>query len=349
VGVQLREIVEAKKIDLKDLAGRIIAFDGHNVLYQFISIIRGRYGEPLRDREGRITSHLNGLIYRNSNLIEAGIRVAYVFDGRPPLLKAETLERRMESRREARERYERAVREGRYEAARRYAQQAAVTTTTIVDEAKKLLTLMGIPWIQAPSEGEAQSAYMALKGDVWAVASQDFDSLLFGAPRLIRNLSITGRRKLPRKKLYIKIEPELIELEAMLQHLGITREQLIDIGILVGTDYNPGGVKSIGPKRALKLIREHGSLEEALKHIEAEFPISPEAIKRLFLDPEVTDDYRLEWRPPDVEGIVEFLCDEHDFNEERVRKAIRKMERGYKRSRETTTLERWFTPGGGGE
>jgi flap endonuclease-1 len=346
VGVQLREIVEAKKIDLRELAGKVIAFDGHNILYQFISIIRGRHGEPLRDREGRMTSHLNGLIYRNASLIEAGIRVAYVFDGKPPVLKTETLERRMETRREAMQRYEKAVREGRYEEARRYAQQAAVTTPTIVDEAKRLLTLMGVPWIQAPSEGEAQSAYMALKGDVWAVASQDFDSLLFGAPRLVRNLSITGRRKLPRKKLYIKIEPELIELETMLGHLGISREQLIDIGILVGTDYNPGGVKGIGPKRALKFIKEHGSLEEALKHIEAEFPVPPEAIKRLFLDPEVTDDYELEWRPPDVEGIIEFLCDEHDFNEGRVRKAIQKIEKGYKRSKETTTLERWFKTDG---
>jgi len=346
VGVQLREIVEARKIDLKDLAGKIIVFDGHNILYQFLSTIRGRYGEPLRDREGRITSHLNGLIYRNANLIEAGIKVAYVFDGKPPLLKAETLEKRMETRREAQERYEEALREGRYEEARRYAQQAAVTTPSIVEDAKKLLTLMGIPWIQAPSEGEAQSAYMASKGDVWAVASQDFDSLLFGAPRLVRNLSITGRRKLPRRKLYIKIEPELIELDSMLEHLGLSREQLIDIGILVGTDYNPGGVKGIGPKRALKLIREYGSLEEALKHIEgAEFPVPPEAIKRLFLNPEVTDDYELEWRPPDVDGIIEFLCDEHDFNEERVRKAIQKIERGYKRSRETTTLERWFGAG----
>lgn len=343
MGVQLGDIVKPRKVSLGDLSGKVIAFDGHNILYQFLAIIRGRRGEPLRDREGRVTSHLSGLLYRNSNLIEAGIKVAYVFDGKPHEFKSKTLEGRMEIRREAQAKYEEALREGRIEEARRYAQQAVTATTSMVEEAKRLLTLMGLPWVQAPGEGEAQSAYMARKGDVWAAASQDYDSLLFGTPRLVRNLSITGKRKLPGRKLYIKIEPELIELETLLRDLGITLEQLVEVGILVGTDYNPEGVRGVGPKKALKLIKEHGSLKGALINLqEAIFPHPPDEIKELFLNPQVTNDYRLIWKPPDEDGILEFLCEERDFDEARVMKAIEGLKRGYNKMREETTLEKWF-------
>jgi len=177
LGVQLGGLVEAKKVSIQDLAGRKVAFDGHNILYQFLAIIRGRGGEPLRDREGNVTSHLSGLIYRNSNLIEAGVRIAYVFDGKPHQFKRQVIRERSAVRREARVKYEEAVREGRVEEARVYAQRAATTTSDIVSDAKRLLTLMGVPWVQAPGEGEAQSSYMANRGDVWAAASQDFDSL----------------------------------------------------------------------------------------------------------------------------------------------------------------------------
>ena len=343
MGVQLGEIVEAGKITLENLAGRSIAFDGNNILYQFLAIIRGRMGEPLRDREGRITSHMSGLIYRNSNLMEAGIRVAYVFDGEPHRFKAEVIEKRRETRREARLKYEKAVQEGKVEEARLYGQQAVVASTSIVEDAKKLLALMGVPCIQAPGEGEAQSAHMAVKGDVWAAASQDFDSLLYGAPTLIRNLSITGRRKLPRKNLYIKIEPEIIELRALLKNLSLTKDQLIDVGILVGTDYNPEGVKGVGPKTAIKFMKKHGSLEAALPNIKnAVFPHPIREIRELFLNPRIIDEYRLEWQPPEADGIIEFLCEMHDFDRGRVEKAIEKIERGYTRGLGRTTLERWF-------
>ena len=345
MGVQLGGLVDARKVAIEDLAGRSVAFDGHNILYQFLAIIRGRGGEPLRDRDGRVTSHLSGIIYRNSNLIEAGIRVAYVFDGMPHKFKTQVIKVRSRARREARARYEEAVKEGREEEARMYAQRAATIDTDIVSDAKRLLTLMGAPWVQAPGEGEAQSSYMAMKGEVWAAASQDFDSLLYGAPRLLRILSITGRRRLPRKNVYIRIEPEIIELGGFLKDLDVTREQLNDIGILVGTDYNPEGVKGIGPKTALKLMKRHGNLEEALPHIEnAEFPHPVDEIKQLFLKPRTTDDYTLEWRPPDAEGVVGFLCGERDFDRGRVLKAVEKIERGFSRGQERTTLDRWFRP-----
>jgi flap endonuclease-1 len=184
---------------------------------------------------------------------------------------------------------------------------------------------------------------MAFNGDVWGAASQDFDSLLYGAPRHIRNLSITGRRKLPRKNVYIKIEPEILELEKIKRELGLNQSQLIDLGLLVGTDYNPDGIKGIGPKTALKLMKKHGSLIEALPFIKkAEFPHPVDDIKSLFLNPNITDDYTLNWNKPDVAGLLGFLCSEHDFSQQRVMSAVEKMQKGIEMTRKRTTLDRFF-------
>jgi len=343
VGVKLGDLVEARKLDIDELAGRAVAFDGNNILYQFLSIIRGRSGEPLRDQHGRVTSHLSGLIYRNSNLMEAGVKIVYVFDGRPHRFKRTVIKQRQETRKRAEKRYEKAVKEGDAEKARRYGQQAVLATTDIIEDAKTLLTHMGIPWVQAPGEGEAQTAYMAAKGDAWGAASQDFDSLLYGAPRHIRNLSITGRRKLPRKNVYIKIEPELLELDKIMRDLEVSRDQLIDIGILVGTDYNPKGIRGVGPKTALKLVKEYGTLEGVIPHIkDAEFPHPVEEIRELFKNPRTTDDYSLEWSKPDTAAIIGFLCGEHSFSQSRVMNAVEKMNRGYARTGQKTTLDRFF-------
>lgn len=343
MGVKLGDLTDVKTLDLDGLMGRTICFDGHNILYQFLAIIRGRLGEPLRDHEGRVTSHLSGLIYRNSKLVESGIRVVYVFDGEPHKFKTQVIKERKKSRQSAKEKYEQALEEGDKEGARLYGQQAIVATTDIVEDAKTLLSLMGIPWVQAPGEGEAQSAYMARREDVWASASQDYDSILYGAPRLIRNLSITGRRKLPGKKVYIRVEPELIELDRMLKDLEISREQLIDLGILVGTDYNPDGIKGIGPKTALKLIKKHGNIEKAIEHIDnAEFPHPVNEIRELFSEPRTTDNYVLEWREPDTNAILDFLCRQHSFSRKRVVNAIERLQKGYRENKGRTKLDRWF-------
>ena len=337
MGVNIRALVPdeaVKVVELKDLAGKVIAFDAYNALYQFLAIIRGPDGRPLMDSRGRVTSHLSGLFYRTVNLIELGIKPVFVFDGEPPALKEMELKRRMKLREEALIKYEQALKEGRLEEARKYAQQAAKLKDEMVEDAKRLLTLMGVPWVQAPSEGEAQAAHLVKRGDADLCASQDYDSLLFGAPALVRNVTISGRRKLPGKDVYVEVKPEIIKLNVLLQKLGITREQLIDIAILVGTDYNPKGVKGIGPKRAYELIKKHGSLERALKFIRgAEFPVDPAEIKRLFLEPKVTDDYELKWSEPDEEGVVDFLCGEHDFSEDRVRKALGRVREALRKAK----------------
>ena len=316
MGVNIREIVELKETSLGALAGKIVAVDAYNTLYQFLSIIRQPDGTPLVDSSGRITSHLSGLIYRTTNLMEAGLKLVFVFDGKPSELKADVIKARSERREAAMQKWE----EAKVlfpEDAFKYAQASARIDATIVADAKTLLSFMGIPYVQAPSEGEAQAAYMVQNGDAELVSSQDYDSLLFGAPITIRNLSA------PRKKTKL----ELVELKALEETQGISREELIDIAILVGTDFNEG-IKGVGVKRALKLIKRHHSIENILSEaaIDTSAGIEKyELVRELFLHPDVTDSYELKWGTLDAGEIKELLCEVHDFSEERVSKALEKI------------------------
>jgi flap endonuclease-1 len=343
LGVNLRALIPKTTVTLDSLGGKSVAVDAYNALYQFLAIIRQPDGTPLKDHTGRITSHLSGLLYRNANLVEMGIKPVYVFDGVPPALKEVEIKRRMRVKEIALVKYERAVKEGKIEEARTYAQATSRLKDYMAEDSKRLLDEMGIPWIQAPSEGEAQAAHVVKKGDADYCASQDYDSLLFGAPQLLRNVTISGRRKLPRKNVYIEVQPETVELSRVLRELNVTLEQLIDVGILVGTDFNPDGVKGIGPKTALKLIQKHGTIEKVVPTLkEAEFPVEPKRIREVFLRPKVTDNYRIAWKEPDVEAVVDFLCRERDFSEERVRKAVKKMSEGLREAKGKVTLETWF-------
>jgi len=276
-------------------------------------------------------------------LVEKGIKLVFVFDGEPPELKEMEIRRRRIVKEEATIRYERALKEGKIQEARTYAQATSQLKDMMVDDAKKLLDTLGVSWIQSPSEGEAQAAFMAARGDVWAVASQDHDSLLFGAPRMTKNLAITGRRKLPRRDAYVEVEPMVVELAKMLKELSLTREQLIDVGILIGTDFNPDGVKGIGPKTAVKLIKENGNLENLIaKNPEIRITPDPRSIRKIFLEPKVTQEYSLNWSKPDEEKVVAFLCRERDFSEDRVRKAVSRMIATTSRQPTKTTLESYF-------
>jgi len=344
MGVKLRDIIPPEameRISLEALAGRAIALDAYNILYQFITIIRGPDGRPLMDRRGRITSHLSGVFFRTINFMKIGIKPIFVYDGRPPELKMKTVEKREERRAEAAKLYEMALAEGRIEEAQKYAKQAATLNEFIVESSKRLLKLMGVPIVQAPSEGEAQAAYLVKRGDAYASGSQDFDSLLFGSPRLVRNLSIVGRRKLPGRKEYVEVEPEIIYLDKLLDSLGITREQLIDIGILVGTDYCEG-VKGVGPKTALKLVKEYGSAEKVLKALGKSLERDPAEIRELFLKPSVTEEFEVVWSEPDYDGVKSMLCYEHDFSENRVEKALNELKSALKKSRGVTSLDQWL-------
>ncbi len=343
MGVDLAAIIPEKSISLDNLSNKTLAVDAYNALYQFLAIIRQPDGTPLKDRRGRITSHLSGLLYRTTNLTEKGIKLAFVFDGKPPELKELEIRRRRFVKEEAIVRYERALKEGALEEARMYAQATSNLKDVMVEDAKKLLDALGIAWVQAPSEGEAQASFMASRGDVWAVASQDHDSLLFGAPRMVKNLAITGRRKLPRRDAYVEVEPKILELARVLEELSLTREQLVDVGLLIGTDFNPDGVKGIGPKTAVKLVREHGALEKIMaSNPEVTFYPDLESIRKIFLQPNVAADYSLKWSKPDEEKVVSFLCGERDFSEQRVRKAVSRMMTVTPPATSKTTLESYF-------
>lgn len=322
MGVNLKDIIFAEEISFEELKGKTIAIDALNFLYQFLSSIRQPDGTPLMDSQGRVTSHFSGLLYRTGKLIGLGIKPVYVFDGEVPELKKEELEERKRRKLEAKEEWEKAIAEKRIEDAKKFAARTSKLTPEMREDSKKLLQLMGLPVIQAPSEGEAQCVHLCEKGDAWAVASQDYDSLLLGAQRLVRGLTLSKTAQL-----------EIISLEENLKKLEISREQLIEIGILIGTDFNKG-IKGIGPKKALKIVREG-----KIKDVEIDFNF--EKVKELFLKPEVSDEYEIGFQEPETEQLIEFLCQEHDFSQERVKKAVENLKEAMKEFSQKD-LSSWF-------
>lgn len=338
MGVNLSPIVIKRVASLEELEGKTLVVDAHNVLHQFLALIRTPLGMPLTDGEGRVTSHLIGLAFRSTRLIaDYDIWPIYVFDGGPPPLKRMEVQRRREARRKAEKEYLEALAEGDYARAFSKAVMTGRLTEEMVEDAKRLLTLLGIPWVQAPSEGEAQAAYMVLRGDAWAVNSRDYDSLLFGAPRLVRYVTIQGEEYIPSKGTAKRLEPEVIDLAEMLRRLGLTREQLIDAAILIGTDFNEG-VRGIGPKRAVRLMRKHGSLEGLPEKLQERLPENYGEIREIYLNPEVSEEYEVRWGPPDGEGLRGFLCDERGFSARRVETLVARMRRALGQRR----LEEWL-------
>ena len=327
MGVDIGDLFKKEEITFDDLHERIVAIDAYNVLHQFLATIRQPDGTPLKDARGEITSHLSGLFYRTANLVEARIRPVYVFDGEPHPLKAKTLEERKKRKELAEKAWKEALEAGDMEKARVKAQQTSRVTDEIIEQSIELLDALGIPHIQAPSEGEAQASYMVKKGSSYAVGSQDYDCLLFGSPLLVRNLTSSEKRKLPKKQAYVPITPHIIRLQSNLKNLEISNEQLVDMAILIGTDFNDG-IKGYGPKKSLSLIKKFGSIEKALQEIKS--PDKPnldeiKQIREIFLSPITTDDYTLNWSTPDKEKVLKILCDEHQFSKERIEPILEKF------------------------
>jgi flap endonuclease-1 len=343
VGINLRDVLIAHpEEDVGAFEGRVMALDAYNAIYQFLSSIRQPDGTPLMDDRGRVTSHLSGVLYRTSTIMAQGVRLVYVFDGPPHPLKMDTLEARAEVKRKAQKDWERALAEGDMEGARMKAQQTSRLDKDMVAEAKVLLDAMGVPWVDAPADGEAQASYMSGKGDVWAVASQDYDSLLYGSELLVRNATLSGRRKLPGRgrREYVQVVPERVDLAENLRALGLSREQLVDAAIMVGTDFNPG-IKGVGPKTAIKLMRAHRDLEGALRAKDAEVE-GAEEVRRIFLEPDVTEDYSTAFGKVDEAAALRLLVDDHQFSESRVRSALRKLEAVVPEATQQRSLDSFF-------
>ncbi|HEX2065839.1 MAG TPA: flap endonuclease-1 [Candidatus Thermoplasmatota archaeon] len=353
MGIDLGDVVVRRPVTLAHFSGRRLAVDAWNILYQFLSSIRQPDGTPLMDREGRVTSHLAGTLYRTAALVEAGIKPVFVFDGAAPKLKRETLAARAMRKEKAQAEYAQALEAGDLEAARTKAQQTSRLTAPMVLQAQELLRALGVPVLQAPGEGEAQAAWMCRQGLVDGAVSQDFDALLFGTPLLVRHLATGGRRKLPGKQVWVDVQPEEIPLQDSLAALGLTREQLVDAALLVGTDFHPG-VKGIGAKKAIALIQKEGSLEALLARLRAgpapasaaeraileqqEALADREAVRAIFLEPAHAEvqPADLALRAPDADAVRRLMVDRHGFSQERVDAALARFGAGRSRQAQRT-------------
>jgi flap endonuclease-1 len=280
MGVDLRPLAKPKEISFSHLKGKKLAVDTHLVLYQFLTTM-----PELRDSKGRLTSYLSGLFYRTTHLMAEGAKLAFVFDGVYGLPKI-----------------------------------TSAVTQEVISESKRLLEALGCPVIQAPSEGEAQCAFMCKQGKVWAAASQDYDSLMFGSSKLIRNLTISRYRKLP-KGGKARVRPELIDLREFLKQNKINQKQLVALSMIIGTDFNPK-IPKIGPKTAVKFVRKK-NIEKIFEELKPDFDWK--LVYELITKMPVTKGYKLKWREPDLKKIIEILVEEHDFKLERVKSALEKL------------------------
>ena len=340
MGLNLKELVVREKTTLEAFSNKIVAIDAYNAIYQFLASIRGPDGLQLTDGEGRITSHLSGLLYRNVNFLSLGIKPVYVFDGKPPSLKTAEIERRKQIKKDATVKYEKAISEGNMEDARKYAQQTTSMKDGMVKESKEFLTYFGIPYIEAPSEGEATAAHLTNTGQAYASASQDYDSILCGAKKLVRNFTSSGRRKIPNRNTYIDVLPEIIETQKTLDSLKMTREELVDVGILIGTDFNPNGFERIGPKTAMKLIKQHKRLEDIPQIQEQLGKIEYEKIRQIFLNPDVADVDEIIFKEVDYDGILNYLVKERSFSEDRIQSTLNRLKKALERK--SQNLDQWF-------
>ena len=346
MGLNVSDIIPREEIDVKKLKGKTLCVDAFNAIYQFLSTIRQADGTPLMDSKERITSHLSGIFYRNVNLLCEGIKLVYVFDGKPPELKNKTHRKRKELRENAREKYETAKREEDLSGMKKYVSQISRLNDEMIKESKELLNAMGIAVVQAPGEGESEAAHLCrTKNEVHASVSQDYDSLLFGTPKLIRNLTLSSRRKT--FSGWTEVKPEIIELEKVLETLEINLNRLICLGILVGTDYNPKGIPGIGQKKALQLVQKHEDPESIFAEVEEKINSLPQ--EDFFDWKEIFDLFRkadvkgenFSFMKTDEKKIKEILVERHDFSEERIEKQLGKLREIREKSRQKE-LGKWF-------
>ncbi|GAA5834535.1 hypothetical protein JCM11251_007034 [Rhodosporidiobolus azoricus] len=311
-----------KQAEMKTLFGRKVAIDASMSIYQFLIAVRQQDGQQLMNEAGETTSHLMGLFYRTIRMVENDLKPCYVFDGKPPQLKSNVLKKRFSNRQEAKEDEVEAKETGTTEDVDKLSRRQVKVTREHNEECRRLLTLMGIPWVEAPSEAEAQCAELCRGGLVYGAGSEDMDTLTFNSPIVLRHLTFSEARKMP---------IDVISLESVLEGLELTMDQFIDMCMLCGCDYLEP-IKGVGAKTALKMVKEYDSMDDILAHLRKgknpppeEWPY--EEARKLFKTPEVKPaaEITLDWKAPDTEGLVDFLVREKGFSEDRVRKGAEKL------------------------
>lgn len=337
MGCNLRDLANAHSIDISELAGKTVGIDAFLVAFQFITSMRNRGpdgdGGPLSDSKGRPTPHLIGFLERTTTLIELGLEPVYIFDGQHPELKANVMAERKARRVEAKKKWTDAIAAGDMVRAQKYGQQAAEYTREMQEQTKRLLDLLGVPWIDAAAEGEGQAAVMASKGEIDIVATQDWDALLYGSPILIRNLMSHGKRR--RGRL---VSAEKVVLDELLEENEISREQLVDLAIMIGTDYHPG-IKGIGPKTGLKLIKEHGNIEKICEVKGKQIPENLDTIRSIFLDHPCSKVASMSQGLADENGLRKFLMEDFDFSEQRLERNLKRLKGRVRKGGQPTLFE----------
>lgn len=345
MGVAMTELLPTQEVGLESLSGKIIAIDAMNMLYQFVTTIRQADGTPLKDSNGNITSHLTGLFARTTKLMQKNIKLVFVFDGEMPALKIHERQRREKLKAQAHEALQESISTGDIEGMKKYSSRTARISSVMIQESKDLLEALGIPYLVAPSEGEAQAGFMVLNGDCDYVASQDSDCLIYNAPQVIKNLSLSNRRKRVNALTYKTVLPEVITLQGTLSSLDLSLDQLRALAMIIGTDFNVGGIKGLGPKKGLNLVKEYGedfsALFEAIKwndHFDVPWQEVFSTIKHM----PTTKEYKLEWQDINENALKKLLIQDHDFSKNRVESAIEDIQKAKKKG-EQTHLNRFFS------
>jgi len=323
MGVAIGKLIEESKQKFEinnTYANKRFGFDAYNILYQFLTTIRGVDGEPLKNKDGKITSHLNGLFYRVLNLLSNNIDIYFVYDGKSIDLKKKTQEDRQNRKEIAKEQFKEAVERGNLEDMHKFSKRITSIDENIIKESKELLGHMGVSIIDAPTEAEAQISYMTREGLMDFTVSQDFDCLLFNSPNLVRNLTVSQKKKIPSKNIYVNVYPEIIYLKDVLEKLNLSNEKLIWLSILIGTDFNDK-IEGVGPKTALKLVLENDSFEEiekVLKEKNKVINFDYKEIVDVFQNPLVSKSPEIKKSVFNKSKIENYLVDKFDFSYDRV-------------------------------
>jgi flap endonuclease-1 len=320
----LRDVAHIEDVPFDSLSGSVVAVDAHNWLYRYLTTtVKFTADAVYTTAEGEEVANLVGVVQGLPKFFEHDVTPVFVFDGGVTDLKSDEVERRREQREKAEERRKEAEAAGDSVEAARLEARTQRLTDTIHETTRGLLDRLDVPYIEAPAEGEAQCAHMAARGDVDYAGSEDYDTMTFGAPLTLRQLTSKG-------------DPELMDLQKTLEKHDITYEQLVDVALLMGTDFNEG-VSGYGPKTAVTAVKEHGDIWGVMEADDV-YVENADRIRELFFDPPVTDEYEIDLDvDPDIDAAERYVTEEWGVDAEEVARGFERIEE----SLVQTGLDEW--------